>query len=98
MNRIMHPNYRRERASAFAAVIMMEIRDVVPNADLDAIHDRLFHVLFKNGAAWTTDEERAAIGFEPRDAEGWTPSDRIADGQRRAELLRSLLAISRVSE
>ena len=45
--------------------------------------------LIRNGAFTITDEERASLGLEPRDADGWTPSERVKrEQQRRDDLLR----------
>lgn len=81
---------RRLRAQALAAAIMDEVIDVVPEVDRRAVYDRLFSVLHQSGASWTTDEERNALGLEPRDMLGWTPSARVAEKRRRLEVLQMI--------
>lgn len=77
-------NLRRKRAQSFAAALMDELKNTLPpETELSDVYYRLLEILEKNGACWTTDEERAAFGFEPRDDLGWTPSERVADEKRR---------------
>lgn len=84
---------RRKRAEALAAALMQEIDDVLGDYDRGPVYDRLRHVLYMNGAAWTTDEDRAAHGLEPRDELGWTPSERVKHEQQRIEMLYSIAAL-----
>jgi hypothetical protein len=76
-------NMRLGRSKAFAAAIMAEIEDLIPECDKSQVHGRLLRVLHDNGAAWTTDEDRAAMGLQPRDELGWTPSERVKYEQDR---------------
>jgi hypothetical protein len=88
-------NLRRYRADSFAAALMMELDDVLPHdVDRGRIMDRLVFILNKNGAYWTTDEERSKLGFEPRDDLGWTPSEHIAQQKKLAEAMQIATAIS----
>lgn len=80
---------RKHNAVALATALMCELDDVLGDYDRRAVYDRLLTVLYENGAAWTTDEERAKLGLEPRDQLGWTPSERVAQEQRRLELTLS---------
>lgn len=89
MYQIERPDIRLRRAQSLTALLMEEIRDMMPtDFDQQAVCDRLIHVLYENGAAWTTDEDRAAHGLEPRDDLGWTPSERIAQKQRELEAMQ----------
>src|SRR5690554_1087736 len=80
-------NFRRRRAEALTAALMCEIDDVLPEYDREAVRARMLKVLHDNGAAWVTDEDRRAMGLEPRDGEGWTPSERVAARQRELQIL-----------
>ena len=93
---IERQNLRLMRAQEFAAALMMEIGDVL-ESDFDrnarrAVHDRLIDVLYRNGACFTTDEERQKIGLEPRDELGWTPSERVDYEKKRIEALQLMAA------
>lgn len=86
-------DFRKKRAAHLASVLVREIEDVLPHDTHDAlrdIHDRIFEMLYLNGAAWTTDEERRALGFEERDLLGWTPSERIKHQQQILEFMTKL--------
>lgn len=85
---------RRKRAMSLTVALMQEIRDLIPmEFDERSVGDRIFDVLYMNGAAWTTDEERSRFGFEPRDELGWTPSERVAQKQRELEVLQMLQTV-----
>ena len=73
---------------------MTEIRDILPNDVLHDVHDRLFDVLYENGADLLTDKDREALGLEARDAKGWTASERV---QAHRDFLDALLMVSRYS-
>jgi len=86
-DKLQQINFRELRAQAMASAIMLEIQDVAGEADLGAIHNRLLDVLHKNGAAWTTEPERIAMGFEPRDEFGWTPTERVEAKQQHLDAM-----------
>lgn len=88
--RLHHPDVRRHRATALTAALMAELSDVLDDFDMERVHDRLFKALYDNGAAWVTDEDRAALGLEPRDIYGWTPSERVSAEQDRLKAILSL--------
>jgi hypothetical protein len=83
-------NFRREKAMAFTSIIMEEIDDLLPGDVQSLVFDRIFTVMSNNGAAWTTDHERALFGMEPRDNLGWTSSERVANERMRHEAMISL--------
>ena len=56
------------------------------------VSDRLYSVLYANGASLITDEDRAEIGLEPRDELGWTPSERVRAEQVRIETMQLMAA------
>lgn len=89
---------RRMWADALTAAVMEELRDVLEGVEYDPsperlhdlrrdIHYRLHEVFYRNGASIMTDEERAKEGLEPRDAKGWTVSERVAIQQAHQEVL-----------
>lgn len=84
-------NMRLGRSKAFASAIMAEIEDLIPENSKGQVNERLLRVLHDNGAAWTTDEDRAAMGLGPRDELGWTPSERA---QYERDLLAAMTEIS----
>ncbi len=99
IDRIERLNFRRARAQALAAALMDEVKDVLPgDFDQAAVYDRLLDVLYQNGAAWTTDEERRRYGLEPRDELGWTPSERVEWEQKKAEALLAAMQPLTVSK
>jgi hypothetical protein len=82
---------RLHRARALTAALMREIAPHLPgDTRLGEVHDAMLAVLHANGAAWTTDEDRAAMGLEPRDGMGWTPSEKIKAEQERLDLMRMM--------
>ena len=83
-------NLRRMKALAFTDALMLEIEDLVPSVDREAICRRIYDVLYENGASWTTDAEREKMGLEPRDERGWTPSARVQFEIDRRNALLSL--------
>ena len=86
-------NLRRMRAQSFAAALMDELKDILPpETEMSDVYYRLLEVLEKNGACWTTDEERAAHDFEPRDELGWTPTERVAQKKRELEAMQMAAA------
>lgn len=93
-NTIPIPDFRRQRAEALAAALLKEVEDVTrdPEHRAEDIFYRLFDVLHRNGAAWTTDEERERFGFEPRDHKGWTGSERVEHERRKAEAMQMMQA------
>lgn len=91
MARIEHPDKRRMRAIHMTAAIMQEIEDLVDYQDARGrIYDRLFDLFYENGASIMTDADRAKEGLEPRDAKGWTPSERVADKLRQAQAMQMM--------
>ena len=91
-------NKRHLRAQSFAAEIMRILDDALDRAPT---HERTFRRLFldelidalvRNGACWTTEEERKALGFDSRDQEGWTISDRIEEKRRMHEAMQMIAA------
>lgn len=64
------------KAKQLASALMQAIDDLVE--DKSEVYWRLVKALADNGAAFTTDEERATMGLEPRDGDGWTASERVA--------------------
>lgn len=87
-------NKRHLRAQPFAAEIMRILDDAL---DRSPEHESAFRRLFfnelidslvRNGACWTTEEERKALGFEPRDQEGWTLSERMEEKRRMHEAMQ----------
>lgn len=89
VDQIGNVDKRRIRATNLTAALMQEVMDVLPerHEDYSLLHDRLMNVLYENGAAWTTEEERLAYGFEPRDDLGWTSSERVEYEMKRREVL-----------
>ena len=86
-------NLRRTRAVAMAVEITKELEPFVAAADRVEVLDSLIELFEKNGACWTTDKERAALGFEPRDAKGWTPSERVNANEKYLEAMIALSAV-----
>lgn len=84
-------NFRHQRASTLTSVLMEEIGDILPYETTKDVCNRIFHVLYQNGASVTTDEERARYGFEPRDDLGWTPSERVAEKRRELDAMQRLI-------
>ena len=74
---------RGARSQILAHEIFAEFEDLIPYESQSEAYHRLFDLFVKNGASITTDEEREAYGLEPRDGEGWTPSEMIAERRRR---------------
>ena len=70
---------RAHKAQILTAEILREIEDIIPSENLKDVHYRLLDLFIKNGTALTTDKEREEFGLEPRDGEGWTPSERIQE-------------------
>ena len=81
---------RQCRAKSFVATTMEEINDLIPADSHGEIHRRLMDMFYKNGAAWTTEDERNALGFEPRDNLGWTLSERLEQERQRNEYMLSI--------
>ena len=72
------------------AAVFEEIRDLVPHEQHREIHDRLLDSFVRNGACWTTDEEREALGFESRDNKGWTLNEKI---EREVKMREAMMAM-----
>ncbi len=87
MAQLERMNFRRHRAMQFTAALIEEIKDIVPPDSLREVHEHIFELMYRNGAAWTTDEERVKMGLEPRDDLGWTPSERVAEEMRRQQAM-----------
>ena len=86
-------DFRLRKAQALTAALMREIEPYLPvDTRLGDVHDAMLDVLHANGAAWTTDEERAKMGLEPRDDIGWTPSERVRHEQDRIEAMQMLMS------
>lgn len=86
------PNLRRIRAEQLAAGLMAEISDLdLPGNTRGEIYDRILWVLMKNGAHIWTDRDREEAGLEPRDSQGWTPSEKIQREKERIEFMTSFL-------
>lgn len=81
---------RRRRADYFTAAVFEEIKDLIPDDEKPNVHQRLLRLFHENGACIMTDEDRAKEGLEPRDAKGWTPSERIQQKQMKAQALYAL--------
>ena len=90
---IERTNFRHRKAEQMTAALMCELDGVLGDCDRNSVSNRLFSVLYDSGAGWTTDEERAVLSMEPRDALGWTESEYAADQKQRSEIMRSLAAI-----
>lgn len=83
-------NLRRKRAGALAFALFREIDDLLPDDIRRDVYDRMARVLHENGAHVMTDKDRAELGLEPRDFEGWTPSERVQEETRRHEATMAL--------
>lgn len=89
-------NIRRRRAEGLTASLMREIEEELPEIlasfpyARQQLHDMLFIALHRNGAAWTTDEEREKLGFNPRDPAGWTLSERA---EHKMEVQRAMMTL-----
>jgi len=86
-------NIRHAKAMSFTSILMEEIGDILPYEIQRQAYDRIFDVMYKNGASWTTDQERERFGFEPRDDAGWTSSERVKRKIKELELLNSQVII-----
>lgn len=96
MARIEHPDKRRMRAIHMTAAIMQEIEDLVDYQDARGrIYDRLYDLFYENGASIMTDVDRAKEGLEPRDAKGWTPSEKLALKRAEIETLQMMASSTR---
>jgi hypothetical protein len=72
------PNLRQRRADRIAHELLAEIRHLnLEDRDWRLVRETLQDVLERNGAHIMTDADRAEMGLEPRDNEGWTPSERV---------------------
>ena len=91
MNKFVEMNIRRHRAKHMAAAVMQEIKDFIPGETLPDVHDALIKCFDRNGLSLINDEERAHLGLEPRDDNGWTPSERL---QSERAYLDAMLAMS----
>lgn len=89
---------RRHRAMSFTAMLTEEIRHILPRESLREVHEHILDLMYRNGVAWTTDEDRAKMGLEPRDDLGWTPSERIKDENLRREAMFNIMALPIKSE
>jgi hypothetical protein len=73
-----------------ASAIFREIQDIIP-AEIDReVYGRIQDALYRNGVLLTTDDERAKLGLEPRDSQGWTYSERVQAKDRYIEAMASL--------
>ena len=75
IEKLPRTDFRRHRAVAFTAALVESVKDIISPELCGELYRRLFDVLYENGAAWTTEEERQRLGFEPRDDKGWTQSE-----------------------
>ena len=89
---IERSDFRRHRAAAFTAAVMREIEDIIPDDVRRDVFYRLDDLFYKNGASIMTDEDRAKEGLEPRDAKGWTPSERVDYERRKMEAMQMMAA------
>lgn len=89
-------NARQLRANALAANIIQELDPFLSteHGARSMAFSALCDLLAQNGAAFTTDEERALMGLEARDQMGWTPSERIARKQRELEAMSMLARVA----
>lgn len=69
---------RRRRSSiAIAYAVYDEIRDLLTEDQDREVLNRIQDVIYQNGVLLIRDEERGALGLEPADILGWTPSERV---------------------
>lgn len=70
----MHPNRRRAQINCMVAVIMDAIGKHIPDDGSSRRHacEDLVDALYKTGASFFTEQDRAEAGLSPRDDYGWT--------------------------
>lgn len=83
-------DFRRYRADAFTSAVMREIEDIIPDDVRRDVFYRLNDLFYQNGASIMTDEDRAKEGLEPRDAMGWTPSERVRYERDKLEVMQKM--------
>lgn len=83
-------NFRRHRAMSFTAALIDELRDILPPDSLREVHERVYDLMYRNGSAWTNDEERSRLRLEHRDDLGWTPSERVASKMREQQAMLTI--------
>lgn len=89
----LRQDFRKLRANQLTAAFINEINDLLPaEVDIRKIHDRIFHMMYINGYAWTSDEERVRMGFESRDQFGWTQTEK-----QKADALKEEAALAMCS-
>ena len=71
------PDKRLAHISALVHAITTELEEFIPYEVRETFCVRLEDVLFKNGMMLMGDDERAALGLEARDSQGWTYSERL---------------------
>jgi len=91
-HQIERQDLRKHRAIAFTAAVMREIEDLIPHEANRDIYYRLLDLFHANGASIMTDEDRAKEGLEPRDAKGWTPSERVDYERQKLEVMQMMVA------
>lgn len=93
---IPRQDLRIKSAQAIAAALFEEISDLLPSDVFEEIRIRIFMTIFDNGVLLIRDGDRAALGLEPCDALGWTPSERRQLEILKAEALTKMLTIPAV--
>lgn len=78
---------RRRNADMIAHAFWREIRDMIPDEAYEQVRDAIFDAAYRNAMTIITEAERAALGLEPRDGMGWTPSERIQAQQTEHQFL-----------
>lgn len=86
----MRIDLRRRRAHELLWAMMKELDEVLPDELRGPVFDRMEWVLVQNGAYVMTDSDRADAGLEPRDAKGWTFTERVT---ARMELQKVMMTL-----
>ena len=85
------PDLRRRNADFITGALMREIGDILPSDLLDAVHTRIYQALYQNGVMLICEKDRHALGLEPLDTTGWTPSERLRLKQEAERQLHQIM-------
>ena len=86
-------NIRRNHERKITAALFSELADILPQDIYEEVYNRIQSAVETNGFMIISDRDRSELGLEPRDVNGWTPSERM---QQKRNELDALLTTSRV--
>ena len=85
---------RRRHADAISHAIMREVRHLIPSDVGGEVFEGIWEAIYRNGTMIISDKESAALGMEPKDERGWTPSDRVKFEEDKIALMHQMVDLT----